>query len=64
MGPENTPHPAQFRLNKFIYIYIYIYLFFGGRGGGSGGRWWVGYSMLLARKLKKNIFVHRLFQPK
>ena len=56
MGPENTPHPAQFRLNKFIYIYIYI-CFLGGGGG-------VGYSMLLARKLKKNIFVHRLFQPK
>ena len=60
MGPENTPHPAQFRLNKFIYIYIYIFVFWGERRG-----WWgVGYSMLLARKLKKNIFVHRLFQPK
>ena len=27
MGPENTPHPTQFRVNKFIYIYIYIYIY-------------------------------------
>ena len=57
MGPENTPHPTQFRVNKFIYIYIYIYIYICFLGG-------VGYSMLLARKLKKYIFVHRLFQPK
>ena len=40
MGPENTPHPAQFRLNKFIYIYIYICFLEGEEGVvGDGGGW-------------------------